>query len=160
MLLHHLLLFIIINHNASYLFLHLVLQLCHLLRVFWVTGDVFLIEERLRQKNNNNEFTIVSLYATHYFHVPPCFLLQHYLLVSGYASIDCSIYDPIETHAEWVDVAMVLSVLILADERPQLLGLVLHHVDGILQRTHFHLTAGTQTDVQPGKRSKTTALVI
>ena len=41
------LLFIIITHNASYLFLHLVLQLCHLLCVFWVTGDVFLIEERL-----------------------------------------------------------------------------------------------------------------
>ena len=40
-------LFVIITHNASYLFLHLVLQLGHLLRVFRVAGDVFLIEERL-----------------------------------------------------------------------------------------------------------------
>lgn len=34
---------------------------------------------------------------------------------------------------------MMLSVLVLADQSPQLLGLILYHVNSVLQGAHFHL---------------------
>lgn len=72
--------------------------------------------------------------------VKPGFL-QLYLLIPGDASVHCSIYDPVQAHAERVNVALMLPVLVLADQSPQLLGLVLHHVDGVLNGTHLHLQA-------------------
>lgn len=66
-----------------------------------------------------------------------------YLLISGNASIHGGIYDPVQAHAERVNVALMLPVLVLADQSPQLLGLVLHHVDGVLDGTHLHLQART-----------------
>lgn len=62
-----------------------------------------------------------------------------YLLVSGDASVHSRIYDPVQTHAERVDVAVMLPVLVLADQGAQLLGLVLHDVNGVLQGAHLHL---------------------
>lgn len=56
------------------------------------------------------------------------------------ATVDSSINDTIEAHTEQADVAMRLFVLILANQGPQLLVLILHHLDGILQRAHLHLT--------------------
>lgn len=73
--------------------------------------------------------------------VPPS--QQHYLLISGNAPVHSSIYDPIEAHAERVDVAMMLPVLVLADQSPQLLGLILHHINSVLQRAHLHLQINT-----------------
>lgn len=73
--------------------------------------------------------------------MPPHPPLPH-LLVARDASIDGSVDDAVETHAEQVDVAMHLLVLVLADQGPQLLVLVLHNLDGILQGAHLHL--GTQ----------------
>lgn len=61
------------------------------------------------------------------------------LLVSGDASVDGGVDDPVERHAEQVDVAVQLLVLVLADQGPQLQVLVLHHGDGVFQRTHLHL---------------------
>lgn len=69
--------------------------------------------------------------------------LQQYLLISGNASIHSSIYDPIEAHAERVDVPMMLPVLVLANQSPQLLGLILHHVNSVLQRADLHLEINT-----------------
>lgn len=62
-----------------------------------------------------------------------------HLLVACDASIDCSIDDAIQAHAEQVDVAMHLLVLVLTNQGPQLLVLVLYNLDGILQRAHLHL---------------------
>lgn len=67
------------------------------------------------------------------------------LLISGDASVDGGVDDAVEAHAERVDVAVVLPVLVLADQSPQLLGLILHHVDGVLQGAHLHLQANTRT---------------
>ena len=64
------------------------------------------------------------------------------LLVSGDASIDGGVDDAVQRHAEKVDVAVKLLVLVLADQSPQLLVLVLHHSDGVLQRAHLHLRDG------------------
>lgn len=95
----------------------------------------------LVNKFESNEFTI------HYFctHLSPPLPSSRlcYLLISGDASIHSSIYDPIEAHAERVDVAMMLPVLVLADQSSQLLGLILHHINSILQRAHFHLETNT-----------------
>lgn len=55
-----------------------------------------------------------------------------YLLVAGNSAINCSIHNPIQTHAKQVDVAVVMAVLILADESAKLLVLVLYHIYGIL----------------------------
>lgn len=62
------------------------------------------------------------------------------LLVSGDASVDGGVNDSVQRHAEQVDVAVQLLVLVLADQSPQLLVLILHHRDGVFQRTHLHLT--------------------
>lgn len=62
-----------------------------------------------------------------------------YLLVSGNASVHSRVYDSVQAHAERVDVAVMLPVLVLADQGAQLLGLVLHHVNGVLQGAHLHL---------------------
>lgn len=55
-----------------------------------------------------------------------------YLLVAGDSSINGSIHYPIQTHAEQVDVAVVMAVLVLADERAQFLVLVLYHIYSVL----------------------------
>lgn len=63
-----------------------------------------------------------------------------HLLVSGDAAIDGGVHHSVERHAEKVDVVAVrLLELIAADQRAQLLVLVLHHADGVFQRTHLHL---------------------
>lgn len=62
------------------------------------------------------------------------------LLVSGDASVDGGVDDPIQRHAQQVDVSMQLLVLVLANQSPQLLVLVLHHRDGVFQWTHLHLS--------------------
>lgn len=62
------------------------------------------------------------------------------LLVSGDASVNRGVDDPVQRHAEQVDVAVQLLVLVLADQSPQLLVLILHHREGVLQRTHLHLS--------------------
>lgn len=72
---------------------------------------------------------------------PGC--LQRYLLVAGDASVHGGVYDPVQAHAERVNVALMLPVLVLADQSAQLLGFVLHHVDGVLDGTHLHLQAHT-----------------
>lgn len=68
-----------------------------------------------------------------------------YLLVPRNASVDSGINDTVETHAQQVDVAMHLFVLILADQRAELLVLILNYLDGILQRAHLHLWAHTES---------------
>lgn len=60
------------------------------------------------------------------------------LLVACDASVDGSVNDAVQAHAQQVDVAVHLLVLILADQGPQLLVLVLNHLDGILQGAHLH----------------------
>lgn len=50
-----------------------------------------------------------------------------YLLVSGHTPVDGSVHHAIERHAKQVDVAVQLLVLVLANQRSQLLVLVLHH---------------------------------
>lgn len=70
---------------------------------------------------------------------------QAHLLVACDAAVDRGVDDAVQAHAEQADVAMRLLVLILADQGPQLLVLILHHLDGILQRAHLHL--GTQHTV-------------
>lgn len=67
-----------------------------------------------------------------------------YLLVSGDASVHGRVYDSVQTHAERVDVAVMLPVLVLADQGAQLLGLVLHDVDGVLQGADLHLGRGQE----------------
>ncbi|KAK7811389.1 hypothetical protein U0070_002322 [Myodes glareolus] len=62
------------------------------------------------------------------------------------ASIDSCINDTIQAHAEQIDVAMHLFVLILADQSSQLLILILDYLDGILQRTHLHLLTKVNAD--------------
>lgn len=62
-----------------------------------------------------------------------------YLLVACNASIDSSVNDSIQAHAEQIDVAMHLFVLILADQSSKFLVLILNYLDGILQRAHLHL---------------------
>ena len=64
-----------------------------------------------------------------------------YLLVACDASVDSSVNDAVQAHAQQVDVAVHLLVLILADQGAQLLVLVLNHLDGILQGAHLHLGA-------------------
>lgn len=64
------------------------------------------------------------------------------LLVSGDASVDGGVDDSVQSHAEQVDVAVQLLVLVLADQRPQLPVLVLHHTEGVFQWTHLHLGNG------------------
>lgn len=68
------------------------------------------------------------------------------LLVSGDATVHRGVDDSVERHAEQVDVAVQLLVLVLADQRPQLVVLVLHHRDGVFQRTHLDLQ---QTQIRP-----------
>lgn len=70
-----------------------------------------------------------------------------HLLVSGDASVHGGVDDSVQRHAEQVDVSVQLLVLVLTDQRPQLLVLVLHHGDGVFQRTHLHLrdTEGQRT---------------
>ena len=53
------------------------------------------------------------------------------LLVSGDASVDGGVDDSVQRHAEQVDVAVQLLVLVLADQSPQLLVLILHYRDGV-----------------------------
>ena len=77
-----------------------------------------------------------------------CVGMVCYLLVAGDATVDGSVDDSVERHAEQVDVPVQLLVLVLTDQSPQLLVLVLHHVDGILQRTHLHLGGGTHGAVR------------
>ena len=91
----------------------------------------------MRLSHNTDPLFIIDLIFPHA-------TLQRYLLISGDASVHSSIYNPIETHAEWVDVAVMLPVLVLADQSPQLLGLILHHINGILQRAHLHLEINTR----------------
>lgn len=73
-------------------------------------------------------------------------------MVACNASVDSSVNDAIQAHAEQVDVAMHLLVLILADQGPQLLVLILNHLDGILQGAHLHLGAHSN-GVIPGTMS-------
>lgn len=87
--------------------------------------------------NTNSSFIISAILS----HSPSA--LQQYLLISGNSSIHSSIDDPIEAHAERVDVPMMLPVLVLANQSPQLLGLILHHVNSVLQRAHLHLEINT-----------------
>lgn len=65
-----------------------------------------------------------------------------HLLVSGDASVHGGVDDSVQAHAERVDVAVMLPVLVLADQGAQLLGLILHHVNGVLQGAHLHLAGG------------------
>ena len=58
-------------------------------------------------------------------------LFLSHLLVSGDASVDGGVDDSVQRHAEQVDVAVQLLVLVLADQSPQLLVLILHHRDGV-----------------------------
>lgn len=53
------------------------------------------------------------------------------LLVSGDASVNGSVDDAVQRHAEQVDVAMQLLVLVLADQSPQLQVLILHYREGV-----------------------------
>lgn len=62
-----------------------------------------------------------------------------HLLVARNAAIDSRVDDAVQAHAQQVDVAMCLFVLVLADQGPQLLVFILDHLDGILQRAHLHL---------------------
>lgn len=62
------------------------------------------------------------------------------LLVSGNASVDGGVDNPVQRHAQQVDVSMQQLVLVLANQSPQLLVLVLHHRDGVFQWTHLHLS--------------------
>lgn len=87
--------------------------------------------------NTNSSFIISAILS------PSPSALQQYLLISGNSSIHSSIDDPIEAHAERVDVPMMLPVLVLANQSPQLLGLILHHVNSVLQRAHLHLEINT-----------------
>lgn len=80
-----------------------------------------------------------SLHTIFPARLPACIWAPTHLLIACNASIDSCIYDAIQAHAEQVDVAMYLLVLILADQGPQLLILILNHLDGILQRAHLHL---------------------
>lgn len=81
--------------------------------------------------------------AEHFAARLPCG--RAHLLVARDAAVDRGVDDTVQAHAEQADVAMRLLVLILADQGPQLLVLILHHLDGILQRAHLHL--GTQHTV-------------
>lgn len=81
------------------LLLHEIFELCDLLCVFRVAGDVVFVKESL--------------------------------LVSGDASVNGGVDDSVQGHAEQVDVAVQLLVLVLADQSPQLLVLILHHSDGV-----------------------------
>lgn len=65
-------------------------------------------------------------------------------MVSGDTPIDSSVHHAIERHAEQIDVAVQLLVLVLANQRSQLLVLVLHHRKGILQGAHLHLAGEGQ----------------
>lgn len=144
------------------LLLHQILQMCDPLCIFWVTADVVFVKEGLLWKRESRGMRISyitdssSLTAAlpHF-----CPATVPYLLISGDAPVHSSIYDPIEAHAERVDVAMMLPVLVLADESPQLLGLILHHVNGILQRAHLHLEINTHVH-QKLKQLKTTVCAI
>lgn len=44
---------------------------------------------------------------------------------------------------------MMLPVLVLADQSPKLLGLILHHINGILQRAHLHLDTKRHIQLNP-----------
>lgn len=72
-----------------------------------------------------------------------------HLLVARNAPVDGCVDDTVQAHAEKVDVALHLFVLILADQGPQLLVLILDHLDGVLQRAHLHLRHG-EHGVVPG----------
>lgn len=56
---------------------------------------------------------------------------RSHLLVSGDASVHRGVDDPVQSHTEQVDVAVKLFVLVLADQGPQLLVLILHNTDGV-----------------------------
>lgn len=73
-----------------------------------------------------------------------CFFLN--LLISGDASVHGGVDDSVQRHAEQVDVPMQLLVLVLTDQSPQLLVLILHHRDGVFQRTHLHLQTAMQLE--------------
>lgn len=74
--------------------------------------------------------------------------LRAHLLVPGDAPVDGGVDDAVQRHAQQVDVALQLLVLVLADQGPQLLVLVLHHGDSVLQRAHLNLGDGDAGDVQ------------
>lgn len=69
-----------------------------------------------------------------------------YLLVSGNTSVDRSVHHPIERHAEQVDIAVQLLVLVLANKCSQLLVFVLHHREGIFQGANLHLVGRDRAD--------------
>ena len=81
-----------------------------------------------------------------------CCVGPTHLLVARDASIDCRINDSIQAHAEQVDIAVHLLVLVLANQGPQLLVFVLHNLDGILQGAHLHL-GHTPHGVNTGTRT-------
>lgn len=89
----------------SDLLLHHVLEVRDPLCILRVTADVVLVEKRLlkRQRSKGQDNCT---------HEP---MLCVYLLVSGDAAIHRGVDDPVEAHAERVDVAVMLSVLVLAD---------------------------------------------
>lgn len=61
-----------------------------------------------------------------------------YLLVASESSVHRRVDDSVQAHGEWVDV-LHLPHLALSDQGAQLQSLILYHLTGILQRTHFHL---------------------
>lgn len=75
-----------------------------------------------------------------------------HLLVSGDASVHGGVDDSVQAHAERVDVAVMLPVLVLADQGAQLLGLILHHVNGVLQGAHLHLAGGKKNNMLNSRR--------
>lgn len=109
------------------------------LRVLGVAADVVLVEEGLRRRKKAKGGDGDSADLRKRRGGGGKARGAPYLLVSGDASVDGRVDDPVQAHAERVDVAVMLPVLVLADQGAQLLGLVLHHVDGVLQRAHLHL---------------------
>lgn len=110
------------------------------LRVLGVAADVVLVEEGLRQGGGAKDERVTRLIREkksrgnhEEVRVAP------HLLVSGDASVHGGVDDSVQAHAERVDVAVMLPVLVLADQGAQLLGLILHHVNGVLQGAHLHL---------------------
>lgn len=62
-----------------------------------------------------------------------------HLLVPCNSPVNGGINHSVQTHAEKINVAMHLFMLVLAYQCPQLLVFVLNHLNGIFQRTYFNL---------------------
>lgn len=62
-----------------------------------------------------------------------------HLLVPRNSPVNGGIDHSVQTHAEKINVAMHLFMLVLAYQCPQLLVFVLNHLNGIFQRTYFNL---------------------